>query len=361
MPRALGDVADVESRAENLTFGLPLCTARLDAFRGKPPRLELGDGVPGSKGTHSSSHMVAGYQRPPKQGVQQPLLSLVAASNRVTPLTAKDSGEVLAVTKLHRRLTADCARNKSLREKTETTMYGGGLAQCADDQDADDGASVVSSTADSASDTTSSGQKRKVEPLSDAQLEELGTPPPASVIRICKQGFPLFGSSQFSDRKKIMAAGGEWNKTKKMWKAKDVDTLNSLLRTHAWRPAGVSQQHYGLLAEGFEYVTKYNAALAEAQRVKASQKRVRTEEEEDADRRAYLGIPNITDKDKADFKKEYDLDYEDHRAFVKKSTKLPELGPRSGISDLARVMRGFALEIEGCDRASFVDRSMFKH
>ena len=257
------------------------------------------------------------------------LLSLVAASNRIAPLTAKDSGEVLAPAKLHPRLTPDSARNKSLREKTEITMYGGGLAHGADDQDSDDGASGVSSTVDSASDSTLSGQKRKVEPLSDAQLEGIGTPPPGSVVRICKQGFPLWGSSQFSDRKKIIAAGGEWNKTKKMWKAKDIDTLNRLLRTHAWRPAGVSQQHFGLLAEGFEYVTKYNAALAKAQRVQANQKRVRTEEEEDADRRTYLGIPNITDQDKADFKKQHGLVYEHHRSFVKMSTKLPQLGPRA--------------------------------
>lgn len=65
------------------------------------------------------------------------------------------------------------------------------------------------------------------------------------VANIAERGFPIMGkATSYNDRKKFGAAGGDWNKEKRRWYAKDIVSLDALL-LQGWLPEGLVNVRQG--------------------------------------------------------------------------------------------------------------------
>lgn len=153
---------------------------------------------------------------------------------------------------------------------------------------------------------------------------------------IFERGPPWLGDSSFSAKDRIKSAGARWDAASKKWKAVDETTLLALIATGAWRPAGYDSAIADTLAK---YVRARNAASdADALRKRAEAQKQQSEGKAVLDVRLELQIP----ADEPCLLEQLAAHGVD-AALVTESGKWPLLGPRSGISDAARLLRGVRL------------------
>lgn len=157
-------------------------------------------------------------------------------------------------------------------------------------------------------------------------------------------GPPYFGRSDFKDLEVIKKAGGQWNGARKMWKAPDESSLRMLIETEKWHPDG-SEGRYILMAMRINDERKKKEAREAAHREAEVEKKKKAEkkkadgptpEQLEAKQRKDTGILDDTPEQLARLVDEYQIT----PAMLKCTFNWGSLGPKGGLSDAGRVLRG---------------------
>lgn len=144
---------------------------------------------------------------------------------------------------------------------------------------------------------------------------------------------PYLGRSSWPNREAVKDAGARWDRVAKKWYATNKDTLVELLQTRKWTPDSLAsaEQMLTILEQRREAERKAEHAKACAERKRVGP----TEAQSEAYIIKWLGIPKSTDAEiqaLAPWKISPEL--------LELSSKEPRLGPRSGLSNAARLFMG---------------------
>ncbi len=154
-------------------------------------------------------------------------------------------------------------------------------------------------------------------------------------------GPPFLGDSGFQARGAVKEAGARWQQETKKWGAEDVPTLCRLIGTGVWLPLGIPP-HAALRIPD---LVKEKAAAEEAEAQRKRSEVILQKAEQDRARlaakaRKDLGVPP-NEPDLMDKVLAHGVTEE----LVAESASWTFLGPRSGISDVRRVVRGVSLGV----------------
>jgi hypothetical protein len=155
------------------------------------------------------------------------------------------------------------------------------------------------------------------------------------------KGPPFLGDSDFHARSAVKDAGARWHHEAKKWKADDVSILCRLIGTGFWTPTGLPPRAALRLPEIVEERARAEEAAAAKRRSdvvlrKAEQERAKVAEKARRD----LGVPPNEPE-----LLEQVLAHGVTKELVAESASWSFLGPRSGISDVRRVVRGVSLGV----------------
>ena len=154
------------------------------------------------------------------------------------------------------------------------------------------------------------------------------------------KGPPFLGDSGFRAKSIIKEAGAKWQKEKKKWSAGDVPTLCRLIDTGVWMPVGLSR---GSLCV---FRTSSERRMRSRKRRREKARRVNVEGGRAGKSRgrrasaARLGVP----PNESDLMQKV-LSHGVTAELVAESACWSFLGPRSGISDVRRLIRGVSLGV----------------
>ena len=160
----------------------------------------------------------------------------------------------------------------------------------------------------------------------------------AEVEAYLSGGGPFFGESRYEDVKTVKALGGKWNPTKKSWFAKDTEVLVALIQSQKWRPRSPARPKdivvFVCEAERVEREAKHAAAAkvaaASAARPKPSAAQLESQLVQ------WLGIKKNSDAELQKLQTLHGLSVVE----VDASARFLQLGPRSGLSNAARLLMG---------------------
>ena len=158
------------------------------------------------------------------------------------------------------------------------------------------------------------------------------------LVGVLKRGPPWAGASDFSRREMVRLLGGRWNSAERRWMARDVETLRALTRSGAWLPADVpafcSARFLAILdADILEKAEeqKLGKTVVPAKKDTVPEKKASNQH----DIRVELQIP----ADEPELLVKLTV-HGVTPAQVTATAAWPILGPRSGISDARRLLRG---------------------
>jgi len=150
---------------------------------------------------------------------------------------------------------------------------------------------------------------------------------------ILKAGAPWAGESKFADKETVKRLGARWDSEKKKWAARDEIVLRALIESGAWLPCGVGSDVAQAMVA---LVHKRDASAADQLiRERAEAQKEQNKGKSVMDVRKELQIPE-DEPEMLQLAAEHGVD----AATVTKSGLWTFLGPRSGISDARRLVRG---------------------
>lgn len=154
-------------------------------------------------------------------------------------------------------------------------------------------------------------------------------------------GPPFLGDSDFAAKSAVKEAGARWSHESKKWAAADVQTLCRLIGTGVWMPTGIppraalripEMEKERVRAEDDEAAMQRRDALLK----KAEENRMRMAVKARED----LGVP----PNEPDLMEQV-LAHGVTEKLVADSATYDYLGPRSGISDVRRLLRGVKFKL----------------
>lgn len=156
-----------------------------------------------------------------------------------------------------------------------------------------------------------------------------------------REGPPYFGKSDFKDLKAIKQAGGRWSGEKKLWKAPDASALKALIETGVWEPDGAEGR---LVLVAIRMQQNADEAKREAMYKAAALKKaapVLTEAQMEAKQRKDCGVSEDTPEQLARLWDQFQIT----QSMLKPAFHWSNLGPRGGLSDACRVLRGLKFNV----------------
>lgn len=156
-----------------------------------------------------------------------------------------------------------------------------------------------------------------------------------------ENGPPYFGTSQFSDVHVVKKAGGRWNPEKKQWKAFDESTLKTLIETGVWHPEDAEGR---LILVALRIKHSAEEAKRDTLFKKAVAKRaapVLTEQQLHEKKRRASCVEEDSKEELDRLWTEFGITQE----MVKPTFYWVHLGPRAGLSDAHRVLRGIKFNL----------------
>ncbi len=166
-----------------------------------------------------------------------------------------------------------------------------------------------------------------------------------SYLERCKQNKVYLGESHFKNKDAVKRAGGRWHAETKQWKAIDEDGLLSLIDSGVWMPLGLAPKEALAVRAVIKQRDALESKLKEDQQAAARRKPDGPTEQQILDSaRRDLHVPDDDAKELEEV-----ANHGITPEIVTQSARWAMLGPRSGISDVRRLLRGIRFEIVNYD------------
>lgn len=162
-----------------------------------------------------------------------------------------------------------------------------------------------------------------------------------SYLERCKKDKVYLGESHFSSKDAVKRAGGRWHADTKQWKATDEDSLLCLIDSGVWLPVGFTAKEALAVRAIIRQRDAVEAKRIHDQEVAARRKPDGPTEQQLLDTaRRDLCVPDDDPKELEEVGK-HGVTPE----MVTDTARWAMLGPRSGISDVSRLLRGIRFGI----------------
>ena len=166
-----------------------------------------------------------------------------------------------------------------------------------------------------------------------------------------KRGFPVYGKCAFDDKTAIKDAGGQWDPTRKLWKAPNLSTLEDLLDTGKFQPNMISAHLHRSIVPHL----RAKAAAQDKKSAAATERPKLTAEQERTMKDKLAGVvtkQEHVDRDTKELKEVFGIDFGSREVTT-------ALGPRGGMTQAGQVLQALKTQLHtGCH---FFDDSVFDH
>ena len=163
-----------------------------------------------------------------------------------------------------------------------------------------------------------------------------------TITQFLKKGPPWLGDSSFENRGAVKRLGARWKPEEKKWAAIDERMLLSLIEEGLWKPCGHNTAFSLALMNKIRRNEKVSGEMEMRRRALEAEslKTKPVERDDDAVLRRELRVPEDEPENLA-----IALLHGMDSSKVRLTAKFRNLGPRSGISDVARLIRGVDLGV----------------
>jgi hypothetical protein len=163
-----------------------------------------------------------------------------------------------------------------------------------------------------------------------------------TITKYLKEGPPWLGDSSFDNRGAVKRLGARWKPEVKKWAAMDERMLLSLIEEGVWRPSGYDAAFSRALMNKIRRNEKVSGDMEMRRRALEAEsfKTKPDKRDDDAVLRRELRVPEDEPENLA-----IALAHGMDSSKVRLTAKFRNLGPRSGISDAARLIRGVDLGV----------------